>query len=691
MTSRNSFISGMKENRKRRVWTIVLFVFLCFLLTIAFEMLVENLMYQYQTHAMTYSELQEQIAAMLGGNVIPYYLFLAGIGAALFGFQGFGWLMVKQKVDFYHSLPVTRTRRFFTIYLNGIVFFYLPFAIHTGVVALLIGMRGLLTTLVVKNIMVNLLVYLLAFLLLYHIVIVAVMMTGNLIVSILASGTFFLYVSGVRILMEGMFTDSFRTFAPSKTRVCGWLSFFSPCETLLNYMQAVFYDSRLMTKYLMCLILQIGIGLVIGLWLYRIRPSEHAGKALIFKKTATPIRLLLVIPLAIVTGYFFSMMTGMNATAWLYLGCFIGVCFFHGFMEVIFHFNIKAAFRKKGELVGTIAVTLLILSIFRFDLLHYDDYLPEKDQIQTISYSMELEQDSYHFVNTRIKIGEKDEIDLNNSELFPSSFQLKASKTEKIDQIYEVLKAYQSQPGKKTEETGKNLLICYELQNGKRVYRQYPMSKEFLEKEFAPVYESEQGKKTIYPILWWDGNRVREVNCVTPFFNQTVSLTKEEMIKLLQVYQSDIQKRTFEQCMNQKGIGSLQFHTSKTEREGKGMVQVTVMDSDLQTIGYLQSKGIDMTFPNDQYEILGMQLVNLIGTEYESSFWNGENKVELTKKQQEEILPYLVSNEYIIYDTLNSKNYNYRADIMVKNKETGVVSQAEYNLAEEDIPEFMKE
>ena len=163
------------------------------------------------------------------------------------------------------------------------------------------------------------------------------------------------------------------------------------------------------------------------------------------------------------------------------------------------------------------------------------------------------------------------------------------------------------------------------------------------------------------------------------------------MIKLLQVYQSDVQKRTFEQCMNQKGIGSLQFHTSKTETEGKGMVQVTVINSDLQTIGYLQSKGIDMIFPNDQYEILGMQLVNLIGTEDESSFWNGKYEVELTEKQQEEILPYLVPNEYMIYDTLNSKNYNYRIDIMVKNKETGVVSQVEYNLAEEDIPEFMKE
>ena len=86
-----------------------------------------------------------------------------------------------------------------------------------------------------------------------------------------------------------------------------------------------------------------------------------------------------------------------------------------------------------------------------------------------------------------------------------------------------------------------------------------------------------------------------------------------------------------------------------------------------------------------------MQLVNLIGTEDESSFWNGKYEVELTEKQQEEILPYLVPNEYMIYDTLNSKNYNYRIDIMVKNKETGVVSQVEYNLAEEDIPEFMKE
>ena len=43
---------------------------------------------------------------------------------------------------------------------------------------------------------------------------------------------------------------------------------------------------------------------IIAYSLYKVRPSEAAGKAMAFKKTETPIKILITIPVAVVFGMF---------------------------------------------------------------------------------------------------------------------------------------------------------------------------------------------------------------------------------------------------------------------------------------------------------------------------------------------------------------------------------------------------
>ena len=86
MTLRNSFSNMLKEDRKRRIWTFVMFCILCFLMTAAFELNLEG----YLNSAREWNMMLSNIEDMTRAGMISTYLFFAGIGACLYGFQGFG-------------------------------------------------------------------------------------------------------------------------------------------------------------------------------------------------------------------------------------------------------------------------------------------------------------------------------------------------------------------------------------------------------------------------------------------------------------------------------------------------------------------------------------------------------------------------------------------------------------------------
>ena len=53
-------------------------------------------------------------------NIYPIVFVLA----AVIGMQGFSYLFDRRKVDMYHSVPVSKNRRFAVVYVNGL-FIYL--------------------------------------------------------------------------------------------------------------------------------------------------------------------------------------------------------------------------------------------------------------------------------------------------------------------------------------------------------------------------------------------------------------------------------------------------------------------------------------------------------------------------------------------------------------------------------------
>ncbi len=127
MTSKNSFWASSRENHKRRIWVWVVAVMSQMLVYSSMTMIyLSRIKNQYEMGAFRTVEAFRQAmyqaardALAFSDNLWPVIVFLG----AVIGMQGFSYLYDRRKVDMYHSVPVSKQKRFWVIYVNGIIIY----------------------------------------------------------------------------------------------------------------------------------------------------------------------------------------------------------------------------------------------------------------------------------------------------------------------------------------------------------------------------------------------------------------------------------------------------------------------------------------------------------------------------------------------------------------------------------------
>lgn len=690
MTLKTSYFKLMKEDRRRRIWTIVVFSILCFMMTAAFEMNLE--LYELNSASDGFT-LFSRIEQLTSYGYLSVYLLFSGIGALLYGFQGFGWLTKKEQVDFYHSQPMKRETRFGIIFLNGFFMFEIPMLLHMTVGAALIAMRDCLTSTVVGNMLMNILVFSVSFLLIYSLVILAVMFTGNLIVSFMASGVFFVYPSVVRVLIESYYSVYFETYTSRYETPLAILSKISPFECIVELAENM--TGLRGVSFWQNLLLVIGIAAVFfvaAFLLYKRRPSESAGRALAFPVVGNVIRFLIVIPGALAFGMMFSAFSGLDSALWLYFGTVVGAVLTHGFMEVVFHFDIRAITSKKKQMVFATILSIAVVSLFRFDLLGYDTYLPEEKDVKKVSYYVDLGEYTDYYLEldeegVPVYVTQPEEA----HQISRSEYQLSKTTTEEAGQILNLVQAYMMDD-KNDDDITKQLLVCYELQSGRKVYRRYYVDVAVLEKEFASIYATEEGKKIIYPYLHLSGKEVDAVSVYTPYMStaKNIDLNQKEIEELAACYQKDICARTCSQLFSDKILGCVTLHY-KVENSAENVeLNLYVSETDENLKAFLLEHGVTMTLPNDEYVIDGIWAYNSYSEEETQThdFWQGRSQVLLSDSEQEQIQPYLVMDEYMFSGGYT--DYMYYFEVNVRNVKTGSKNTMFCYISSENAPEWIK-
>ena len=199
MTLRNSFLARLFENSKRRLWLIVIAI-LVFVVAIPLYTAMEISLIEANAEDIGIEKMLEQLyesmTALFAFNGV--IAFIVGCFAVLAGIQGFSYLYDRSKIDFYHSKPVKASGRFFTIWLNGILIYVVPYVLGSVLNLLLVSAGSVMDMALFLTWCEGIVLTTGFYLSMYSIVILAVMLTGKLLITLMGICVFLFYEMAVR-------------------------------------------------------------------------------------------------------------------------------------------------------------------------------------------------------------------------------------------------------------------------------------------------------------------------------------------------------------------------------------------------------------------------------------------------------------------------------------------------------------
>lgn len=472
MTSKHLFFRAMREDLRHKIWMVALSVLGSFLaLPVAWLFMESNMPVFLVNQEDGFAWLPVQVTGVIDFFVEDLGI-LGGIqtigGALITGLFGFCYLFHKNRMDTYHSLPIKRRTLFGACYVNGILIWFLPFFLFLLLTLLKasaflhkVGGDGLMATLW-KEAALTFLVLVIVYLLVYNLVLTAVMLSGNMLnalVNMMILGFVIISIYGIGYGFFQWYMDFFYDARDWEAIIYASPLFSAPC--LIFWRAEIAYGSEscgeLLGKMSINLLLAAALGWCAWL-LYRKRASELSEQGTKNPLAVLWMKLIVSVGAGMCGWKFFSTaFANSRAVGWGIFGVLFGTVLVFGVLDIIFHMEFKAFFAHKLQMGLAVVFALLICFTFRWDWLGYDQYLPPKDQIESIAVCGS---------------------NLGNRYISPDSegYPLENMSIQDADAIYAYLERMTS--GEDTVRTGGNwnsarVLTKVTLKNGRTYYRSY--------------------------------------------------------------------------------------------------------------------------------------------------------------------------------------------------------------------------
>ena len=318
---------------------------------------------------------------------MPLY-FSAVVLAAVIGCVMFFYLQQKKQVNFYHSQPITRTRLFWNQYIVGLVLNIVPLVIMTAVSFMIVAFYGFGSIIRIGVIVHHLLQMVLMLLASYSIAAFAGQLTGMMATHMLLNAVLHFAVPVGAWIVSMMCSLFFATY--TGTSMIEDSLKFSPFCAVFQYLDHASYGNNgsvMTVEPLSGSTIAVQIGMILLLsglsWLlYQKRPSEAAGKAMVYSFSEPVLKAYLMFIVGITAGMVFQ---AVGSKMFFYFAVISFAILTHMTCEVIIQNDFKAMGKRFSHCAVILVLILGIVGVFRFDLLGYDSYLPEPDEVQQVS------------------------------------------------------------------------------------------------------------------------------------------------------------------------------------------------------------------------------------------------------------------------------------------------------------------
>lgn len=500
MTSKISFSKLIRIEGKQCIWMTAVQA-VVFGLLIPFRVLLVMSANQSRGMSGYPADVMDLLNRQLGFSRwenVPVILFF-GIVCAI---ASFSYLHSQVKLDLYHSLPVKREKLFWAKYVTSVLSFAIPYGISQLLGLLFGALYGGVTLQLAAEVVASTLLGILFFLVSYAAALVAIVLTGKILTSVLAIGVFGCYIPMLLLLWCGYAETFLVTALNGELSVLDeMLPYTSPWAFCMFWGRGAEVSTRtgLTGRWpspagICQLITLIALLSLLALALYRRRRTEAAGNALAFAWMEPVIKILLVVPMTLLV--LLACHVTLTSLLWdLILLLLFGILFCV-LVELIYRWDVRQALMHKGQMAAALLLTALVFFGLRFDLTGFNKYLPKPEELAGMSV---LEYNYYQY----------DPYGNNEYRVSVEKQNLTRVESDQIEVLYAlaemgVQRAAEDLHGNRSYTEDQTWIdLKYHLKNGREVYRTYCVDKAFFEQQISILLEDPAYKELYFPILGW--------------------------------------------------------------------------------------------------------------------------------------------------------------------------------------------
>ncbi len=602
MTSRNSFFNLLKEDLHRRLWTLILAVLVFFgTFGVAFTMVIQNYVSRYSRASFGYTNAQfiERVSNNLCEDFYgcwPWFMVVAIVGAVICGMNGFAYLHSRKQMDFYHSLPVKREEIFAVRLVNGVLIYAVPYLVGLLYTFVLCALYRVMTWEIFFCGLFMFLAHFMGYLIMYLGVVVAMMLTGKLVIAFFGICTINLYAPAVyglfMWLKDSFFVTAYNSDVELETaiEITRWFSPASYYAGLVINIINVESTTGFWLEFIFFLLFA-AVLVAATLWLYKKRASEKADTAIAFKVTEPVFRILISVPVGVLVGMMFFFIQydyGWGTSIfWLIFGGLLGGFLCHGIMEALYNGDIKKCLSHKVQMLITMALAAVIPLLFLFDVFGYDSYIPDKKDVKNmavISSEMRFAGSYYD----------------EDGWMSPNNYALENMKITDIDAMYALAELLSEDAGEHRSEkffgyggsytvaadinyaggaekmNYTDFIIRYTLKDGTTATRTYEYNYYAVMDLLEQIYNNDEYKSAVHPVfgLLKTNAAVKNIEVYSPVGVKAGTLTGNMQLNgqsILEAYEEDFLAMSFDDLVNSAPIGELTV--SFEVKEGTGNYQ----------------------------------------------------------------------------------------------------------------------
>lgn len=555
MISQISLYKLMRQDVRRRGWAAAL-IFVASLLLFPLMGMIElenKISWMKETSsAFKWEDIQSWYRAFTG-PVNPASVIFVTAAAVLLGITGFTYLHSREKLDFYHSFPVRREKFFAGIYLNGVLMFVVPY-VFSYILLLILGTANHLkiedgAAWCLQTVGWNILF----FLLIYGVTILAMLLTGKILVGILGAGVLLIYGSLFYYAVEGMMSFFYKTYFAHGKETIGY----SPYALFTHTIEKLAKEGHVPAGIMVTALLAVLLVTAACVWCCRIRPTEAAESSMAFSKTEAFVQVAITIPVSVGAGLFAGAQS-VHPEKWFLIAgliCAVIISFVIGF---IYHLDFKRIFQQKAVIAVSLFFMAGIFVFFKYDLIGYDTYFPKKGEISHIAVKAESCLNYIYGMSNHTQGETLDRLEIPvTNEIYDKLEELvkgaDISKMAKGDMRYE-----------------NSFTVMFRLDSGKRVYRVFYADKE-QQVQLLRLFLAEP----LYCQEAFQMNEVLSGNIdsvsLSDVRNQyrAVMLNKEQRRTLLDVYQEELLSCDILSLRGTQAVASLEVECYEEEGNGR--------------------------------------------------------------------------------------------------------------------------